>query len=57
VIAKSCSADIAKLCSGQAGPAARRCLFQNRDSLSSDCKTALASLRRGGGRPGGGAAP
>jgi multidrug efflux system membrane fusion protein len=57
LIAKSCSADIAKLCSGQAGPAARRCLFQNRDSLSGDCKTALASLRRGGGRPGGGAAP
>jgi membrane fusion protein, multidrug efflux system len=57
VIAKSCSADITKLCSGQTGPAARRCLFQNRDSLSGDCKTALASLRRGGGRPGGGAAP
>ncbi len=53
VIAKSCSTDITKLCAGQTGPAARRCLAQNRDSLSSDCKTALASLRRGGGRPGG----
>ena len=56
VIAKSCSADIAKLCGGQTGRAATRCLAQNRDSLSADCKTAMASLRRGGGgRPGGGA--
>ena len=54
-IAKSCSADIAKLCGGQTGRAATRCLFQNRDSLSADCKTAMASLRRGGGRPGGAA--
>ena len=53
-IAKSCSADIAKLCNGQTGRAATRCLFQNRDSLSGDCKTAMAALRRGGGRPGGG---
>ena len=53
-IAKSCSADIAKLCNGQTGRAATRCLFQNRDSLSGDCKTAMASLRRGGGRAGGG---
>jgi membrane fusion protein, multidrug efflux system len=55
-IAKSCSADIAKLCGGQTGRGATRCLFQNRDSLSADCKTAMASVRRGaGGRPGGGA--
>ena len=54
-IAKSCSADIAKLCNGQTGRAATRCLFQNRNSLSGDCKTAMASLRRGaGGPPGGG---
>lgn len=53
-IAKSCSADIAKLCAGQTGRAATRCLFQNRDSLSGDCKTAMAAMRRGGGRPGGG---
>jgi membrane fusion protein, multidrug efflux system len=54
-IAKSCSADIAKLCNGQTGRGAMRCLAQNRDSLSGDCKTAMASLRRGaGGPPGGG---
>jgi membrane fusion protein, multidrug efflux system len=56
-INNACGADIAKLCSGQTGPAARRCLAQNRASLSSQCKTALASLRRnggGGGRPPGG---
>jgi membrane fusion protein, multidrug efflux system len=54
-ITQACSADIAKLCSGQTGRAATRCLFQNRDSLSDQCKTAMASLRRGGGgRPGGG---
>jgi membrane fusion protein, multidrug efflux system len=54
-IAKACSADIAKLCGGQTGRGATRCLAQNRDSLSGDCKTAMAALRRGGGRPGGGA--
>jgi len=53
-IAKSCSADISKLCGGQTGRGAMRCLAQNRDSLSADCKTAMAALRRGGGRPGGG---
>ncbi len=53
-IAKSCSADISKLCSGETGRGAMRCLAQNRDSLSADCKTAFAALRRGGGRPGGG---
>jgi multidrug efflux system membrane fusion protein len=52
-IAEACKADIAKLCSDQTGRAATRCLFQNRDSLSGDCKTAMASLRRGGGRAGG----
>ncbi len=56
VINSACGADIAKLCSGQTGPAARRCLGQNRDSLSSQCKTALASLRRNG-RGGGGGGP
>ena len=55
VINTSCGADIAKLCSGQTGPAARRCLAQNRNSLSNQCKTALASLRRPGGGGGGGA--
>ena len=56
VINSACGADIAKLCSGQTGPAARRCLGQNRASLSSQCKTALASLRRNG-RGGGGGGP
>lgn len=54
LINNACGADIAKLCSGQTGPAARRCLAQNRDSLSSQCTTALASLRRGGRAGGGG---
>lgn len=54
-IAKSCSADITKLCGGETGRGAMRCLAQNRASLSADCKTAMAALRRpGGGRPGGG---
>ncbi|HEX4371588.1 MAG TPA: MdtA/MuxA family multidrug efflux RND transporter periplasmic adaptor subunit [Rhizomicrobium sp.] len=57
VINSACGADIAKLCSGQTGPAARRCLAQNRDSLSSQCKTALASLRRNGRGAGGGGGP
>jgi multidrug efflux system membrane fusion protein len=57
VINNACGADIAKLCSGQTGPAARRCLGQNRDSLSSQCKTALASLRRNGRGGGGGGGP
>lgn len=52
-IAKSCSADISKLCGGQTGRGAMRCLAQNRDSLSADCKTAMAAMRRNG-RPGGG---
>jgi multidrug efflux system membrane fusion protein len=53
-IAKSCSADISKLCGGETGRGAMRCLAQNRASLSADCKTAMAALRRpGGGRPGG----
>jgi membrane fusion protein, multidrug efflux system len=56
LINNACGADIAKLCSGQSGPAARRCLAQNRNSLSSQCKTAMASLRRNG-RGGGGGGP
>ncbi|MGH6828038.1 MAG: MdtA/MuxA family multidrug efflux RND transporter periplasmic adaptor subunit [Rhizomicrobium sp.] len=53
---KACGTDIAKLCSGQTGRAATRCLAQNRNSLSDQCKTAMASMRRGGrrgGAPGG----
>jgi multidrug efflux system membrane fusion protein len=54
-IAKTCSADIAKLCGGETGRGAMRCLAQNRASLSADCKTAMAALRRPGGGPPGGA--
>jgi membrane fusion protein, multidrug efflux system len=49
VVTKSCSADISKLCSGQTGRGALRCLAQNRASLSDSCKTALAAMRRNGG--------
>ncbi|MEP6830493.1 MAG: efflux RND transporter periplasmic adaptor subunit [Rhizomicrobium sp.] len=53
-ITKTCSADITKLCGGETGRGVMRCLAQNRASLSADCKTAMAALRRpGGGRPGG----
>ena len=52
-IAKSCSADIKKLCGTETGRGQMRCLAQNRASLSDDCKTAMASLRRGA-RAGGG---
>jgi multidrug efflux system membrane fusion protein len=48
-IQKACSADIAKLCAGQDQRAAQRCLFQNMDSLSSDCSKAMTAGRRGGG--------
>jgi multidrug efflux system membrane fusion protein len=62
---KACSEDIKKLCTApQAGASAnevarakRICLFQNRDSLSDNCSTALRAMRRGtggGGRRGGG---
>ena len=49
---KACAPDIAKLCAGQSGRGARRCLNQNRDSLSKDCSAAFAKMRQGfgGGR-------
>jgi multidrug efflux system membrane fusion protein len=59
LLAKSCSADIKKLCP-EAKPGtreARMCLFQNRDDLSADCSKAMSQMRRGGGgggRAGGG---
>ena len=39
----ACSAEIAKFCAGQNGPAARACLAQNADQLAAPCKTALAA--------------
>jgi multidrug efflux system membrane fusion protein len=53
----ACSADVAKLCKGDAPGSreARICLNQNRDSLSAQCTKAMAGLRGGrGGRRGGG---
>jgi multidrug efflux system membrane fusion protein len=56
-VTQSCSADISKLCSGQTGRGALRCLGQNRASLSDSCKSAMSAMRRNGGgggrRPGG----
>jgi len=51
----ACSADVAKLCKGDAPGSreARICLNQNRDSLSAQCTKAMAGLRGGrGGRRG-----
>ena len=58
-ITKACSADIAKLCGGQNGRGATRCLFQNMDSLSPDCSKAVTAGRgrRGGGGGGFGGGP
>lgn len=53
MIAKSCAADISNLCKGQTGRGEMRCLFQHRDSLSGECKSAMASARRGARRAGG----
>lgn len=54
-MAKACTADIQKHCSGATGREARMCLFQNRDSLSADCGRALSQMRQGaGGRRNGG---
>jgi membrane fusion protein, multidrug efflux system len=52
-----CSADATKYCAGKEGRDLTMCVFQNRDSFSDDCQTALKALRRGGGghhRGGGG---
>jgi multidrug efflux system membrane fusion protein len=59
-VAKACSEDVKKLCpTAQPGSREMRfCLFQNRDSLSTDCSKAFSQMRRGfgggGGRRGGG---
>lgn len=56
-----CSADIAKYCtSAQPGSIElRRCVFQNRENFSDDCRSALSKLMRGGRhrRGGGGGGP
>ena len=54
-MAKACTDDVKKLCpSAQPGSReARMCLFQNRDSLSETCSTAMSAMRRPGGGPGG----
>ncbi len=47
----ACKDDIAKLCS-QTKPGTREmriCLFENRDSLSDGCSSAMRAMRRGGG--------
>ena len=51
-----CSDDIAKYCpTAKPGtPDMRTCVFQNMDSFSDTCKTALAKLRHGGGHHHGG---
>jgi membrane fusion protein, multidrug efflux system len=64
-MAKACGDDIKKLCQPPAAGASasevaranRLCLFQNRDSLTEACSTAMAAMRRvggGGGRRAGG---
>jgi membrane fusion protein, multidrug efflux system len=51
-----CSDDIAKYCPNvkPGTPDARQCFFQNMDSFSDTCKTAMAKLRHGGGHHHGG---
>jgi multidrug efflux system membrane fusion protein len=53
---RACSADIPKLCAGQNGGAAMRCLRQNLSSVSAGCAAQLQRAGRGGrgGGPGGG---
>jgi multidrug efflux system membrane fusion protein len=52
----TCSADVTKYCAGKDGRDLTMCVFQNRESFSDDCQTALKALRRGGAghRRGGG---
>jgi len=53
-LTKACGADIGKLCAGQTGRGAMRCLFQNRSSLSDECTAAMAKMRGGRRGRGGG---
>jgi len=52
---QACAADMAKLCGGQQGFEAFRCLRQNADKASGACQAAMAKMPRRG--PGGGGGP
>jgi len=53
-VMKACSADIPKLCAGQNGGGAMRCLRQNLSSVSAGCAAQLQRAGRGGRGNGGG---
>jgi multidrug efflux system membrane fusion protein len=50
-VIEACGGDIKKLCSDEDGFGAMRCLRQNTDALSGQCRAVLSRMRRGG--PGG----
>jgi len=50
---KACGADIQKYCAGQEGFGRMQCLRDHSDDLSTECKTAMSKMHRGG-RGGGG---
>ena len=52
---QACAADMAKLCGGEQGFEAFRCLRQNSDKASAACQAAMAKMPRRG--PGGGGGP
>ena len=52
-VMKACSADIPKLCAGQNGGGAMRCLRQNLSSVSAGCAAQLQRAGRGGRGNGG----
>ena len=53
-VIQACSADIPKLCAGQTGGGAMRCLRQNLSSVSAGCAAQLQRAGRGSRRGGGG---
>jgi hypothetical protein len=52
---QACAADLEKLCAGQEGREAMRCLREKADQASAGCKAAIAKAPRRGS--GGGAGP
>lgn len=58
---KACAPDVKKLCADARGFRVMRCLRDNADSVSAECKTAMSSMRRrsggAGGPPAGGPPP